>query len=80
MDVVELIKPPPNVFEVLRRFNPNSNDIDRRILYEITGKKVSKEDTFWDSSDDGNCAEVHLGENTIEEGLLKNDPSSINPE
>ena len=53
LEVPDLIRPPPNVFEVLRNFDPSSNEIDRRMLFEITGKKVStQEDAFWDSSDE----------------------------
>ena len=37
----------------MRHFDPNSNEIDRRVLFEITGKKLStQEDAFWDSSDE----------------------------
>ena len=47
----EFLKPPADIFSVLRKFDPVENDVDRRILYEITGKKISH-DWYWDTSDE----------------------------
>ena len=36
--------------QLIEGFNPLDNKIDRRILYEITGRKVDQDD-YWDDSD-----------------------------
>ena len=47
----DYLKPPANIFSVLQKFDPCENDIDRRVLYEITGTPISN-DKYWDTSDD----------------------------
>jgi len=39
----------PNINKLLEDFNPEENFIDRRILYEITGRKTNEHE-FTDSS------------------------------
>ena len=36
---------------MLQKFEPCSDHVDRRILYEITGKPISN-DKYWDTSDE----------------------------
>lgn len=45
-------KPPLSVNQLLANFNPGNNFIHRRILYEITGRKIEKNDEYSDDEYD----------------------------
>ena len=38
------------MFDILQNFDPVENSVDRRIIYEISGTKIT-DDKYWDSSD-----------------------------
>ena len=80
------LKPPSDIFSVLSKFEPGEDEVDRRILYEITGTKISG-DKFADSSDDNEedredkatkaIAKVNLSDSgDQEESMIKKKPKS----
>lgn len=58
---------------MLRRFDPVENDVDRRILHEITGKKISH-DWYWDTSDENEHNGVDDDADQIDE-VTESDPN-----
>ena len=61
------MKPPADIFSVLRKFDPIENEVDKRVLYEITGTPISN-DKYWDTSDEeSGMDKCNDGSNTISE-------------
>ena len=57
-------KPPSNIFSVLQKFDPCEDDIDRRVLYEITGTPISN-DKYWDTSDEDTDDNIELDKDKV---------------
>ena len=54
----KIITPSRNIDRLLLKFDPEESQIDKRILYEITGHKIA-DDPYWDTSDeDGERGEL----------------------
>jgi hypothetical protein len=47
---IKFSKQPRDVEKMFKHFNPNTDTLDRRILWEITGRK--REDDLFESSDE----------------------------
>ena len=62
-----------SIFSVLRKFDPEDDAVDRRILHEITGFKLSK-DKFWDTSDEDED-ELKLKDTDVFDISIDEDPN-----
>jgi len=57
-------KPPLSIDKLLKSFSPDDNFIHRRILYEITGRKIHENDQY---SDDDPSHFAHQGDHQGDE-------------
>ena len=44
-----------DIFKLMHNFKPNQNNIDHRILYEVSGQRLTN-DKYWDDSDEDNVS------------------------
>ena len=46
-----------DIFKLMHNFNPNQNNVDHRILYEVSGQRLTN-DKYWDDSDEDNMNQL----------------------
>ena len=46
-----------DIFKLMQHFDPNQSKVDHRILYEISGQRLTN-DKYWDDSDEDTVSQL----------------------